>query len=102
LDDILTIISEKNIYKDEKPVDRPNYWFELITKKTNYLICADSEQEMRDWVDALEFVINQREQYKTNRNSDPGTYKTFYDENFINTLMKQEEEQPQHLLSTRY
>jgi len=33
LDDILTIISEKNIYKDIKPADRPNFWFEIVTKK---------------------------------------------------------------------
>lgn len=45
---------------------------------------------MRDWVDALEFVINQREQYKEARSSDPN-YKTFYDENFINNLMEQQQ-----------
>jgi hypothetical protein len=62
LDDILTIISEKNIYKDIKPVDRPNNWFEIVTKKTNYLISAESEQEMNEWVETLEFVVQDREQ----------------------------------------
>jgi hypothetical protein len=61
VDDIVTIISEKNIYKDIKPADRPPFWFEIVTKKNNYLICADSEQEMRDWVEALEFVGSQRQ-----------------------------------------
>jgi len=60
LDDILAIISEKNIYKDARPADRPPFWFEIITKKCNYLVAADTEQEMREWVEALEFV-SQRE-----------------------------------------
>ena len=44
LDDILTIVSEKNIYRDSnktsRPSDKPSNWFEVITKKTNYLVCA--------------------------------------------------------------
>ncbi len=87
LDDILTIVSEKNIFKDSTnrtqhhqqqqqllsgspsqqqqlaiDNDKPANWFEIITKKVNYLICADSEQEMHEWVEAIEFVISQREQ----------------------------------------
>ncbi len=44
-----------------RPADRPAFWFEIITKKSNYLVAADTEQEMREWVDALEFVISQRD-----------------------------------------
>jgi hypothetical protein len=34
-------------------------WFEIITKNNNYLICAENEEEMRDWVDSIEFLIHQ-------------------------------------------
>jgi len=59
LDDILTVVSEKNIYQDtsSKGSEKLSFWFEIITKKTNYLICADSETDMRDWVEAIEFAL---------------------------------------------
>jgi len=64
VDDILTILSEKNIYEDNvKSSDKlPSNWFEIITKKTNYVICGESELEVNDWVDAIEFVISQRDE----------------------------------------
>ena len=64
LDDILAIVSEQNIYKDgtkTNTCDRP-FWFEIITKKTNYLISAESETEMKEWIEAIEFVNSQKEQ----------------------------------------
>jgi len=80
LDDILAIVSSKNIY-DSKAFnrsdsfgstnvmyssannvsDRPPFWFEIITKSKQYLICAESEQDLVDWVDSIEFVMNQRD-----------------------------------------
>jgi len=79
LDDILTIISEKNIYKDVRPSDRPNYWFEIMTKKSNYLVAADSEQEMLDWVEALEFVISNRD-FLRHSQEIPSGMQNFYEE----------------------
>jgi hypothetical protein len=71
LDDILTIVSEKNIYEENRsaagnPQEKLSNWFEIITKKNSYLITADSEDEMREWVEAIEFVIGQREVMNVN------------------------------------
>jgi hypothetical protein len=69
LDDILTVVSEKNIYQDRSDTsDKPNrFWFEIITKKSNFLICAESEQDLRDWVEAIEFVIAENERNRSSQ-----------------------------------
>lgn len=58
LDDILAVVSEKNIYKDNSQSiqvgSTGSYWFEIITQKRNYLICAETEQDMLDWVECIE------------------------------------------------
>jgi len=61
LDDILAVVSEQNVF-DSKVMDNPPFWFEIITKKTNYLICAENELELRDWIEAIEFSLVLREQ----------------------------------------
>lgn len=53
LDDILTIVSEKNIYEENRNNSNSNAaeneklknWFEIITKKNSYLITAGEYQQ---------------------------------------------------------
>eukprot|EP01114_Cavostelium_apophysatum_P012921 TRINITY_DN3016_c0_g1_i1.p1 TRINITY_DN3016_c0_g1~~TRINITY_DN3016_c0_g1_i1.p1 ORF type:complete len:622 (+),score=170.28 TRINITY_DN3016_c0_g1_i1:295-2160(+) len=62
LDDILHIVSEDDVSEGNLADQKPNFWFEIVTKKSSFLICAESEADMKDWVEAIEFVIQINEQ----------------------------------------
>jgi PH domain/C2 domain of PTEN tumour-suppressor protein len=64
LDDILTVLSEQNMYHDandghmDKAIDKEgNFWFEVITRTNSYLIRADTERDLNDWVTSIEFAV---------------------------------------------
>lgn len=57
----MTIVTNDNVSKDSNQQSDAvsNNWFEIITKKNNYLIAADNEEDLRDWVDSIEWLIRQ-------------------------------------------
>eukprot|EP01117_Protostelium_nocturnum_P009883 TRINITY_DN3520_c0_g1_i2.p1 TRINITY_DN3520_c0_g1~~TRINITY_DN3520_c0_g1_i2.p1 ORF type:complete len:535 (+),score=143.33 TRINITY_DN3520_c0_g1_i2:333-1937(+) len=74
LDDIQAVFTEDSLAEDDGLIDKnekkPNYWFEIVTTKNSYLIHADSEEEMREWIESIEFVKNQKEQYENQLKKD--------------------------------
>ncbi|PRP87367.1 hypothetical protein PROFUN_01629 [Planoprotostelium fungivorum] len=61
LDDIMTIITEENVLKEDVMMstneERPRFWFEIVTKTNSYLIHADTERDMNEWLDSIEHSI---------------------------------------------
>lgn len=55
LDQITTIVTAENYNReDAKLVDGRANWFEIRTDKSELLICAENEEEMREWMEAIE------------------------------------------------
>lgn len=57
--------------KGEKDSDWPAYTFEILATNRSYIISAETETEMKDWIETLNFCLrSEADLYKSGRKRD--------------------------------